>query len=277
MKDFVDRRSEIDQYGRIASRRDNRRIFWLQAEDGWGKSWLLARLYLEALENDCLKAIIDLGNTRVKDEESLLECIAEEMRGSVSEEMIKAISTPLGNIHIQAGRDVNIEGDVVVNKVVVNHQGGTDHLSVELRDSHGYNQRVNNLTRLFETGLEQLQPPTGAILFLDRFEKATEPTRNWLIDRLFTGMRDGAYTNLIVIVSSSQPFDLFKGREWRDTMALHEIKGLPEESIREYWLQKRSLSETHMNTILILLREKGNSPFELSTLADIFERSPNGK
>jgi len=272
--EFVDRDSIREKYSEITDRKVDQRIFCLHAEDGWGKSWLLARLYLDTPEKNCLKALIDLGSTKVKDEQALLETIADEMGGTVSEEISDVLSTPSGSINIQSGRDVNIKGDVAVNKVVINNQGGSEHLSVELRDSHGYDQHVRTLTRLFMSGLERLPQSTRAFLFLDRFEKATKPTHDWLVDHLFNGLRSGDYPNLIVIVAGIMPFELFEGREWRYTVMQQQLGGLPEESIRKYWLEKRRLPEGDLQTIMKILRTGGFSPSALSTYADIIEKTP---
>jgi hypothetical protein len=271
--EFVDREPERGRYGAIACGQDQQRIFCLQAEDGWGKSWLLARLYLDTPDQKCFKVVIDLGSTKVKDEEALLENIAEEMGGPISEHMAEAMETSAGKIDIKSERDTIIHGDVAINKVVVNHQGGSDHLSVELQDPHGYGYRVRNLTRAFIAGLEALPPSKQAILFLDRFEKATKPTRDWLVDQLLTGMRDGEFPNLIAVVASTQPFDFLEAREWRYTAVHQHLQGLPEDAVREYWVQKRRLPEGDLQTILKLLRTGGFSPSALSNFADMIEQT----
>jgi len=273
-KEFVDRAPQRDQYHKISSTKDHQRIFWLQAEDGWGKSWLLARLYLDTSDTNCLKALIDLGNIKAKDDQALLETVADELGGMVSEQMAEFIGAPRGNIDIRSEGDVNIKGDVAINKVVVNHQGGNDHISVEWRDSEGHDQRVRTLSRLFESGLKRLPESTQAILFLDHFEKATKPTHDWLVDHLFSGIRDGDYPNLIVVVASTQPFDFFDARQSRFAVFQQAIGGLPEDSVRQYWLEKRRLSESDLQTILKLLASKGNSPSALSAFADMIESSP---
>lgn len=272
-EEFVDRNLEKDIYNKIADRIDEQRIFCLQAGDGWGKSWLLAFLYLDTPDGNFFKTLIDLGNTKIKDEEALLESIAEEMGGPISNQMQGAFDAPAGKIDIKSGRDTIIQGDVALNKVVVNHQGASDHLSVELQDPHGYGYRVRTLTRAFIAGLENLQPTKSAILFFDRFEKATKLTRDWLVDQLFTGLRDGEYPNLIVVVTSTQPFDFLDGRDWLYTVAHQHLQGLPEDAVREYWVIKRGLPESDLRTILKLLSTRGFSPSALSSYADMIEKT----
>lgn len=271
--EFVDRTPERERYNRIADRTDDQRIFCLQAEDGWGKSWLLGRLYLDTDNDRWIKAFVDLGNTKIKDEAALLESISEEMGGSISEQMSRVVRTPMGRIDIRSEGDTIIQGDVAVNKVVVNHQGESDHISVEVQDPRGFKLRVDNLTDALIAGLKTLPPGTLALLFLDRFEKATNTMYDWLVDQLFTGVRDGKYPNLILVVTSAKPFGFLENRDWRYTATQLTLGGLPEDSVREYWLQKRHLPEEDLQTILKLLRTGGFSPSSLSNLADMIENT----
>jgi len=271
-EEFVDREAETRRYNTILHRDNSGRIFSLRAEDGWGKSWLLMRLILDTPKK-YLRTLIDLGSTEAKDEEALLERICEKMGGVVSGEMAKDIDAPPGNVSIRAGGNVNIRGDVIVgNKLIVNHPGGkNNHISVEVNDPYAHDQRVRRLTRSFKSGLEQLPKKSWAILFLDRFDSATKVTRDWLVDILFTGLLNGEYSNLIVVVTSILPINRFEAREWKAAVVQDQIGGLPPTAIQEYWLRRRHLPEAGLKTIL--RRAAHTSPLELSHYADKVERA----
>jgi hypothetical protein len=272
--EFVDRIPQRDQFHEFAAIKEYRRILCVQAEDGWGKSWLLSRLYMEIPTEACLKVIVDLGSPEAENEMAILELIAEKMGGAISDHMKEVLKTPSGTIHAQAARDLSVGGDVVAgSKVIVQNYGGAEHVSVELKDLYEYENRVRVGTRLFKFALAQLQPPMRGILFFDRFEKATEPTRRWLINSLFTGLRQNSYKNLLIVIASSQPFDCFRERGWHLTTLYQQLGGLPEEAIREYWIKIRNLPETSLEGILETLRKEGNSPLVLSLLAEKFEQA----
>lgn len=270
--EFVDRVPQREQYTEFAAIKDFRRILCVQAEDGWGKSWLLSRLYMDSPRETCLKVMIDLGSPEAENEVAILELIAEKMGGAISENMEGFLSVQSGNIHAQAGRDLQARDIVAGNKVTVNNYGGAEHVSVEFRNPYEHENRVRTGTRLFKLGLTYLQPPMRAILFFDRFEQATEPTCRWLINSLFAGLRQNAFKNLIVVIASSKPFDCFKERGWHLTTLYQQLGGLPEDAIREYWLQIRNLPETELEKNLEVLRNQGFSPLALSLLAEKFEQ-----
>ena len=272
--EFVDRVPQREQFNEFAAIKDFKRILCVQAEDGWGKSWLLSRLYMDSPRASCLKVMIDLGSPEAENEVAILELIAEKMGGTISELMKELLTTRSGSIHAEAARDLHVLGDVLTgNKITVNNYGGTDHFSLELKDSHEYENRVRVGTRLFRSALSQLQPPMRGILFFDRFEKATEPTCKWLLNSLFTGLRQNIYKNLIVVIASSEPFDCFKERGWHLTILRQQLSGLPEEAIREYWLKIRQLPEAELEKNLEALQKEGNSPLVLSLLAEKFEQA----
>ena len=275
-EEFVDRQQEITCYTGIIRGDNPEHIFCLQAEDGWGKSWLLMRFFLDSPKGKCFKALMDLGSIDAKDEEAFLERICERMGGAVSVEMAKVMNAPAQGASIRAGRDVKIAGDVTFGpKIIIANPGSKgDHLSVEVKDPYSRDRRVRDLTRAFQRGLSQLPPKSRAVLLLDRFDNATRVMRNWLVDILFTRLLNGEYPNLIIVVACKGPLDFFAPREWRATVLQAELGGIPETAIQEYWLQRRHLPQEKLKGLL--RRAEKTSPLELSRYADQVEQGHRG-
>lgn len=260
--EFVDRLEERDIYNAVLTLQDEKRIFCLQAKDGWGKSWLLKRLYLDSPKK-CQRVFIDLAREGSVDELTLIDNIAEKIGDAFSKRIHMEPSTPRGNIQIRAGRDVKIGGDLI---------GGAKYLSNQ-QDPRAHAERLNKVSNIFKSEMQKLEKSKPVIIFLDRFETATEPVYTWLANNLFQDILNGEYTNLILVLASVEPFEGFRERDWYYTVVQQYLQGLPDDAIREYWVQIRRLSEADLEKNLRYLRREGNSPLALSLLAEKVENN----
>jgi hypothetical protein len=274
--DFVDRQPELTSYQKITGTRPDQLILCINAEDGWGKTYLLTKLFIESDRPELFRAKLNLDSYEAANAVFLLEAIGRQMKGVIQAEMDR--EGPPGAVNIEAGGDVNIHGDVISgSKYVVNYSGSGDHPKVEVSDPYAYAMRVNALTVRFQNGLRLLQPPQMAILFLDIFEKITDKTMEWLKQELFPGLYDGRFEHLAVIVAGNCEFSCFEDRELSSIVERHRLTGLPEDSIKEYWLQRCHLPEQDLPFVLRAVLGNRGDPSFLSTLADGIQHALAGQ
>ncbi len=257
--EFVDREPERTTYARVLTFGDEKRIFCIEAKDGWGKSWLLTRLYLDSPE-EYQKVWIDLRKDGVT-ELTLMLKIAEKVGDDFLNQLKQRMGLGKSNTVNLYAKNLTIHGDVV---------GGNKNISME-EDPYESREQLPRFNQEFGLTLKTFQASKSVILFMDRFETTTQPVRTWLIEQLFNLILDQTYTNVLLVMAGSQPFECFKERDWHYTVVEQHLKGLPEEAIREYWLNVRKLREVDLEENLDLLRSEGYSPRALSILAELFE------
>lgn len=257
--EFVNRDEERSLYTAVLTLKDEKRIFCLQAKDGWGKSWLLARLYMDTPQ-ECQKVLIDLSS-EAQTEIALILNIAQRIGGPFLAEVKEKVDVLISNIELHAGGDITIQGDVV---------GGNKYVALE-QDPRESENRLALLNVIFKSAMMDLQRSQPVILFLDRFESTTQPVRTWLVEQLCKDILKATYKKVVVVIASSAPLQCFKDRGWHYTVIEQYLKGLPEGAIREYWQKIRKLSQTDLEENLELLHSEGDSPLALSLLADLFE------
>lgn len=278
-REFVDRDPEWKTYKKMAVQ-PSQCFFCIEAKDGFGKTWLLQHLAQAGKtisEREITSLYIDLEKPEAKNAEMLLRYIKSGTTGPVQTELAKVIDVIDAGVNIQAGGDVHIDGDVVGgNKVNIPDLGqpGSKSINVEVWDPAGYARNVDKLTAALVFGLAQLQPPAELVLMLDNFgETTTTHTREWLLGTLAPKLQNGQISNLIIVLTSKEPFQCFPSNDWKHVVVQWHLGGLPDEFIREYWVKIRGLQELHLQTIMPLLKSKEYSPAEMSAYADAIERS----
>ena len=276
--EFVDRKDEKGIFQQIIVQQLSRCFFCIQAQDGFGKTWLLRHLCQESNQKSepIISGIyINLEESHAKDAEELLRYLAKKVHDPIQQELTNAVTTISTGVSIQTQGDVNINGDVIGgHQINVPEIHGQDKLNVVVSDPKSYIRNVSNLQDALSAGLCHLQPHEKLVLFLDNFgENTTESTRKWLLEWLAPKLQRREILNLIVVIASNEPYQCFEKRDWKSVVAEHRMGGIPDEFIREYWLEKRQLDEVHLETIIPWLNSKDNSPTEMSSFADIIEQS----
>lgn len=276
--EFVNRDEELARYRAMLDGQRTHRLLTVGADEGWGKTWLLHHMRLESQRRGWPVASLDLNHDQAEDEIKFLMELRGQMAGPALARMDEALQThrsryqvtlvkpegaPSGGETI-SGSDVRIGGDVVGgDKVVVNFTGGEDPVE--------RNALRRDLTQAFFSGLKALPPPTRAALLLDTYEAVKTETRQWLEDELFPALRADEITSLVVVAAGTTVPE-FSAREWRLTVDATQLDApLPEDSVREYWLNRRRLPEEHLNTVLAYARKA--SPLDISLFADTIESS----
>jgi len=257
---FVDREPERNAYATVLTFSDEKRIYCIEAADGWGKSWLLRRLYLDSPDED-QKILIDLKKD-VTTELTLILKIAEKIGNDFLEQLQQRMGQGSGNTINFYAKNLTIQGDVV---------GGDKNISMN-QSPYESSEQLPRFNQEFRKMFQEFQSSKRVILFLDRFEETTQPVQTWLLEQLFTAIWDDRkYENIVIVISSSKPFECFNRRDepdWDYIILDRHLKGLPEEAIREYWLKIRELPQAALEEKLEWLQSHGNSPWALSDLAD---------
>jgi hypothetical protein len=243
---FVDRDAEIARFGVMLDTRE-RSIMIVWGESGVGKSSLQTRLIHECVARNVRKVRVAFRPTRALDYMTVMyeirDALGESSFASFTElvESYRAKSREItlkyegGPISVASqakisGAHVGAVAGIIVEKVEINaSRTGIEELESE---------RMVKLTKCFVDCLQRVLAEGPVVFFLDDLEKMSPGTEDWLWGELLALLRDGALSNLAVVVCGQRKPSL--ETDWDVCTEIAEIGNFERSHIEEY-LAKRGV------------------------------------
>jgi hypothetical protein len=284
LREFVNRDAEMQRFCQLLERPD-RFIMLVSGEGGSGKSSLVARMMHECAVRRIRRAEVVWSDTRAYDYMGVMRKIRDDLRAPDAfapfNDLINFYTEPQYRLRLDVGGPSSIQvaegaaisgsttGDIIgMNVVIKDSMITVPRADMAVPDQ----ERMLGLTARFLENLHAVTREGLLVVFMDATEKMSRHTESWLWDELLAAGRDGAISNLLVVLCGQGRRTL--GRDWDGCTEISEMKPLSAEHIADY-LDRRGVGDASNRPQLarMLLCATQGKALEVATLVDKFVNS----
>jgi hypothetical protein len=225
--EIVDFEKQIDTFNRIRTGEDPKRLLFIRAPSGRGKTSLLRQMREYCRSEGILSCWIDFRfESYDAPHLTLAREICEQLE--LTPQLLAQALLPLSAYEAKGEATTIIEGDVIDSKVVTQVL-----IQVPLADEGLHKEHIKQrLRRAFAADLSAIEGVR--VCFFDTFEDISNEEETWLLNALLHPVRERELERMIVVTSGRRWPDI-NDWEWADDANL--IDGLPpmsEEHIQDY-------------------------------------------
>lgn len=255
LQQFVNREALIDAFQGLLTH-PRRRLLLVEGPAGIGKSCLLWQLRHLCRAGGGTPLFVDLADPRLVAPESLIGAFGAQLGTTFDDPeptpagLLGSLATTRGGVTISGS--ANVGGDVVGgDKITINNSsvvvrlGGGIEMALE-------NHRARLELALRRTLIERLRDRPLVVL-LDHLSKepgqqATAEVTQWLRYSLIAWLLEEpeAFANLRLVVAGRQPPFGTDVEQWRYLAGSEVVRPLLPEAVRQFWVDRRRLDETHL-------------------------------
>jgi hypothetical protein len=221
--EIVDFDEELETFERMVADKDEKRLMFIRAPGGRGKTCLLRRVAEHCRVEGIPYCRIDF---RWESYEAPCVTLAREVcvQLSISPRRLAETLLPLIAYHTEGEARIEIRGDVTDSQIIT--QVLTKASATIIEEALHQDHVKRRLRRAFTADLSTAE---GLLVcFLDSFEDVSDEEEAWLLDALLHPVREGELEDVIV-VTAGRRWPTIEDWEWEEDA--HLIDGLPTMSI----------------------------------------------